>query len=334
MSRALVIQTAPLGDVVLTSALLQKTAALHGSVDVLTTPQAQPLVATLPFVQRSLVFDKRKRDRGLRGLIRTAGRLRRRRYEVAYLPHRSFRTALLAFLARIPVRIGFDDSPASFLYTATRPRRGQHETVRLASLVEGDLVPPTTVALTSRDRAGAAYWLQICRIKPPYAVLAPGSARPTKRWPYYRELAVALSARMPVVLIGEERDRLFSLEAAAGPSLIADLCGVLSLREAAAVIEAAAVLVANDSAPMHLAAALGTPVVALFGPTDPALGFAPLGPQHRHLHLNLPCRPCSQHGGDRCPLGHHRCLHGLSVEEVLSAVWASVSALESGVPYS
>lgn len=332
MSRALVIQTAPLGDVVLTSPLLQKVAALHGAVDVLTTPQARPLVATLPFVERSLVFDKRKRDRGLRGLIRTAARLRRRGYDVAYIPHRSFRTALLAFLAGIPVRIGFDDTPARCLYTAARPRRGRHESARLASLVDRDWAPPLRVGLTSRDRAAAARWLELGGITSPYAVLAPGSARPTKRWPYYRELAVALSARMPVVLIGEARDRVFPDEPSGAPSRTVDLCGVLSLREAAAAIAGAAVVVANDSAPMHLAAALGTPVVALFGPTDPALGFAPQGPQHRCLRLNLPCRPCSEHGGDRCPLGHHRCLRDLSVEDVLSAVVAAVPALESGVP--
>ncbi|MDQ3137884.1 MAG: hypothetical protein M3Q93_09910, partial [Gemmatimonadota bacterium] len=90
----------------------------------------------------------------------------------------------------------------------------------------------------------------------------------------------------------------------------------------------AAVLVTNDSAPLHLATATGTPIVAVFGPTVPAFGFGPRGERDRVVeHPSLPCRPCSAHGPVRCPLGHHRCMRDLSVEQVAEAV-AAVPGVE------
>jgi heptosyltransferase-2 len=84
------------------------------------------------------------------------------------------------------------------------------------------------------------------------------------------------------------------------------------------------VLVTNDSAPLHLATAVGTPVVAVFGPTVPAFGFGPRGARDRVVeHPALACRPCSAHGPQVCPLGHHRCMQELSVESVAAAVAAA-----------
>ena len=79
-------------------------------------------------------------------------------------------------------------------------------------------------------------------------------------------------------------------------------------------------LVTNDSGLMHLAAAVGTPVVALFGPTVTEFGFAPAGPGHQVLERPLDCRPCSVHGTERCPRGHFRCMKETAPEEVLAAL--------------
>jgi heptosyltransferase-2 len=98
-------------------------------------------------------------------------------------------------------------------------------------------------------------------------------------------------------------------------------CGRLTLRQSAALIEGARVLVTNDSAPLHLAAAMGTTVVAIFGPTIPEFGFGPRGPQDRALGVvGLSCRPCSRHGPPSCPLGHHLCMKSLTVDDVLQAI--------------
>src|SRR5207244_1510814 len=128
--------------------------ARHGPVDVVTTPAAAPLIETHPAVRRVIPYDKKGRDRGLGGLLRLATALRAEQYECAYLPHRSLRTALAAWLARIPQRVGFDDGWRS-LYTDVRQRpQRSHEIDRVLAL-GGVAVPHARPALhvTLADRA-------------------------------------------------------------------------------------------------------------------------------------------------------------------------------------
>jgi len=157
---------------------------------------------------------------------------------------------------------------------------------------------------------------------PPARVVAvaPGSVWGTKRWPYYPDLAGRLDA--PVVAVGGPEDApLAEAVAAAAPGRAYAAAGALSLRGSAALIARAGALVTGDSAPLHLATAAGTPVVALFGPTVPAFGFGPRGPRDVALgREGLACRPCSTHGPRRCPLGHHRCMRELEPGTVAAAV--------------
>jgi heptosyltransferase-2 len=97
-------------------------------------------------------------------------------------------------------------------------------------------------------------------------------------------------------------------------------CGKLTLRQSAALIKRAALLVTNDSAPLHLASAMKTPIVALFGPTITEFGFGPVRAGDVALGMELQCRPCSPHGPPQCPLGHHRCMRDLTVEAVTRAI--------------
>ena len=98
-------------------------------------------------------------------------------------------------------------------------------------------------------------------------------------------------------------------------------CGKLTLRQSAALIGNARLLVTNDSAPLHLATAMGTPIVALFGPTVTEFGFGPLRAGDVALGVQgLECRPCSPHGPPACPLRHHRCMRELTVAAVLAAI--------------
>lgn len=312
-SPTLVIQTAFLGDVVLTIPLLDALAERFGPVDVLATPGAAPLIETHPAVRQVVRYDKKGADRGFRRFRQLVDALRKEGYARAYLPHRSWRSAALAMLPGIPVRIGFDDSPARVTYTARRARpTGVHESVRLLALLDPPTPPrPFHLALTDQDRARAAAWLAAAGIGTPFVALAPGSIWGTKRWPYYAELARNLD--IAVVAVGGPDDAaLGQAIAAAAPGRAVNAAGVLSLRESAALIERAAVLVTNDSAPLHLATGVGTPVVAIFGPTVPAFGFGPLGADDVVVeHHAMPCRPCSPHGPQVCPLGHHRCMKEL-----------------------
>lgn len=310
MTRTLVVQTAWLGDVLLATPLLEALAARHGPVDVLVTPAAAPLVATHPAVATVLTYDKRGRERGVVALWRKARALRARRYDLAVLPQGSFRSGLLARLAGIPRRVGFADTAAARWCTERRARPPGHEAERLLALADAARASALSLTLTNDDHATAAAALAEAGISGPFVALAPGSARATKRWPFYRELAALLAPEIAIVVIGEPAD---------GWGTVADLTG-LPLRASAAVLARAAAAVVNDSAPLHLAQAVGTPVVALFGPTHVRLGFGPRGPRDVSLGLDLACRPCSTHGGPRCPLRHHRCLRELTVTTVRDAV--------------
>lgn len=334
MSDTVVVQTGYLGDMVLTTPLLTALAREHGPVDVVTTPDAAPLVETHPDVHEVLLFDKRGSMRGAKRTWRFAQALRYRHYRRAYLPHRSVRSALIPWAARVPRRVGFDDTPGRMLYTETRARCGTHETDRLLCLADGQQHPELHVALTASDRHAAARALDRGGIRDPFVVLAPGSVWATKRWPYFRELTERISRSHPVVVIGGRTDGrlLLQIHPASAPCL--DLVGQLSIRESAAIIARASVAVTNDSAPQHLAGAVGTPVVAIFGPTSVEAGFGPRGPHDVTVGLpDVPCRPCSTHGRRRCPRGHHRCMRDLSVDIVLQNV-ERILASTSGVTVS
>jgi len=331
-SRCLVIQTAFLGDVVLTTPLLSLLASRHGPLDVVTTPAAAGLLAGHSAVSSVIPYDKRGKDRGWRGLFRLGNELRARHYARVYLPHRSLRSAALALWSGAPVRIGFADAPAALTYTQrVRRVRAGHEVERLLGLAEADPKEPWPVSLplSPEDQTRVSAWLSHRGVGPRFAVMAPGSVWGTKRWPYYADLAARLE--LPVVVVGGPEDAILAesiLRAARGRAFSA--AGELSLRESAALIGRAAVLITNDSAPLHLATAVGTPIVALFGPTVPEFGFGPRNPGDVILgHGSLECRPCSRHGPNRCPLGHHRCMRELSVDQVLKAVEGIVLAEDS-----
>jgi len=320
---SLVIQTAFLGDVVLTTPLLEALARRAGPVDVVTTPAARPLIETHPGVRRAIPYDKRGRDRGMAPFLALARALRAERYEAAYLPHRSLRSAVLAWLARIPRRVGFHDG-WPLLYTEVRHRPADgHESDRLLALA-GE--PPHSFAPrlspTPADEAAVDAWLGL---DGGFVALAPGSIWGTKRWPYYKELAERLAPRAAIVIVGgsEDSDLAASITEAVGRSggRAVSACGRLTLRQSAVLIGRARLLVTNDSAPLHLASAMGTPVVAVFGPTIPEFGFGPVRERDASVGLvGLVCRPCSDHGPPACPLGHHKCMRELSVDRVLAAI--------------
>jgi heptosyltransferase II len=329
-SATLVIQTAFLGDVVLTTPLLSALAATYGSVDIITTPIAAPLLETHPAVRKVIAYDKRGSDRGWAGLRKLARRVKAEHYERAYLPHRSLRTAALALLARIPSRIGFSGG-WSFLYTEAHPKpRAGHETDRLLTLANGtpEVYRPH-LRPTPEDEQVVAELLEEIGLDggATFVALAPGSIWGSKRWPYYPELAHRLAAKgMPVVVVGgpgdaEEGSQIVAAVAAAERVAATNTCGRLTLRQSAALIARAALLVTNDSAPLHLATAVGAPIVAVFGPTVTDFGFGPLGAGDIALGVDgLGCRPCSPHGPPQCPLGHHRCMREITVAAVIAAI--------------
>ena len=156
------------------------------------------------------------------------------------------------------------------------------------------------------------------------AALAPGAAHATKRWPvaHWSALAERLGAagNRPVIVGGPEDRGLAQQLVAEGGGAVASAAGEFSLQETGALLARARVVVSGDTGVMHMATGVGTPVVALFGPTVGQFGFFPYRARAAVLERALDCRPCSATGTAACPLGHHRCLADITPEEVAAAV--------------
>lgn len=323
---ALVIQTSFLGDTVLTTPLIAELAS-RGPVDVVVTPVGATILRGHPAVRSLIVYDKRGTDAGIGGLRRLSRRLRDERYEAAYLAQGSLRSALLARAAGIARRVGFDTSAGQILYSErVRYRREAHHTERLWRLAAGDDAPaPDASVLRPRLYPGAGERTAVDALLGDFArggplvALAPGSVWGTKRWPYFADLATALREVRFVVIGSADDTALASGIVAAAPGRVLDATGRLSLLASAELIGRCAALVANDSAPTHLASGVGTPTLTLFGPTVPDFGFGPLAPRSESIGLeHLACRPCHPHGPMQCPLGHFRCMRSLEPSRVMA----------------
>jgi len=337
--RILIVQTSFLGDVVLSTPVFAAVRKIYpdAHLAVLVRPESAGVLLGHPAVDEVLVDDKRGATRGL-GTLSMVRRLRAGRFDLVVSLHKSMRTAWLLAAAGIPRRIGFRESAGWFLFHRTARRdRSQHEVRRnLAILAALDVDPAayvtrphvrcdpaTRAALDDRlASAGVARERSIVGV-------APGSAWATKRWTI--EGFAALLRRVAdefdatPLLVGAKAD----VEYAAAVQLAAggvgvNLVGQTSLPEMIAAIDRSAVLVTNDSAPLHLAVACDTPVVAIFGPTAPSMGFGPFSERARVVEQPLSCRPCSRHGGATCPIGTHACMREISADDVAAAVRALI----------
>ena len=330
---------------ILTTPLIERLAR-EGAVHVVATPANAAVLANHPAVASVIVYDKRHADAGLAGLRRVAARLRATGSTIAYMAQGSWRTAALARLAGIE-SAGFDTSAGRWLYSRrVTYRKDWHHAQRLWALASDprDASVPAPGQLRPSLNPGASDDAQVTALLAaagveagdPLIALAPGSVWATKRWPSYDALASALVSRLPdyrVVVIGAGGDAPLAAAISAavhqrGGRPVIDATGQLSLLGSAALLSRCAVLATNDSAPLHLASAMNTPTVALFGPTVPAMGFGPLAERHAVLGRDeLTCRPCSAHGGQACPLGHWKCMRdlepGMVAERVVRETRAS-----------
>ncbi|HLF19761.1 MAG TPA: lipopolysaccharide heptosyltransferase II, partial [Bacteroidota bacterium] len=328
----LVIQTAFIGDAVLTLPLIQilKKRYPAAEIGVVVVPRSAELFHNHPAITKIIEYDKRGRLSGMRGFFQIVNEVRQQDYDLAVIPHRSIRSALLAKLARIPERIGFDTSAGRFLFTkSVRYRNEDHEIDRNLSLLQGisgkfegrelpDLFP-TSDDVKKTDEFLAAVNLEN---EERLIAIAPGTIWNTKRWLKEQFAALArmlLQKGYAVVLIGGPEDRVLcgEIQELSGDAKIVNASGRLALMQSAELVRRSRLLVSNDSAPMHLGVAMRTPVVAIFGATVPAFGFAPYGAHDVIVEiLGLPCRPCSIHGGEKCPIKTFVCMKNITAERV------------------
>ena len=332
--RCLVVQTAFLGDVILTVPLLDllRRDPRTSRIFVVAAPPGAGFLEEQGIADRVVTYDKRGRDAGVGGMTRVIRELRELSAEVALVPHRSFRSACLALASGARRRVGFDVSGGRLLFTERVPYlTGVHEVERVAALAGplGVVLPDGRVPfeLSVPDRAGDELASALSDRGVGFAsgavVVAPGSRWATKRWLPERfsaaaeELSRELDTAVVVVGSHEERD-IGAVVSGSIPSGAADLTGRLSLKALLALVSRARVVLSNDSAVTHMAAGLGTPVVSVFGSTVPAQGFAPYADRSAVVETPLDCRPCGRHGSNSCPLGTLECMEGVSVGDVVS----------------
>lgn len=322
---------------VLTTPLLVRLAA-EGPVDVVSTPAAAALLASHPAVRETIVYDKRGADRGMVRFGRLAAAIRGRRYQAAFHAQGSVRSASLTLVAGIRERVGFSTSAGRAFYsTRVVSPPGQHHATRLLSLADrgrsssvADPPPRPSLYPSAAERAAIDDLLRGVASEQ-LVVLAPGSVWATKRWPYFADLARMLNERARIVVVGSAADRPLAGELSrATQGRAIDAAGHLSLLASAELIGRARLLVTNDSLPQHLASAMNTPTLTVFGPTVPAFGFGPLAERRAIAEVTtLDCRPCDSHGPRRCPLGHWRCMREITAGDVAAL---ALSLLDSRSP--
>ena len=331
-TRILIIQTAFAGDLILTTPLVEAASRYFSlaSIDVVCIPTTADLLRNNPSIHEIIVYDKQADRFGFEIFFRMQKRLRAGKYDVVLSPHRSFRSALIAWSTRAKKRVCFHTSSGRFLFTDVAPYQEQlHEVERVLSLLEifGNVdVQEKNPRIYPGDEERKSVARVLSGIEDRFLVtIAPGSVWATKRWTEegFRRVALALiETGFHIAFIGGKDDREIGarITQTLPKQSFTNFIGQLSLLESSEVIRRSRVLIANDSAPVHLASAMRTPVVDIFGPTIPEFGFAPYGIPHRIIrNEHLSCSPCSIHGGNVCPIKTFVCMRELSWETVFHA---------------
>ncbi len=259
--------------------------------------------------------------------------LRARRFDLVIDLQGLFRSGFLARASGAPARIGFADArELAWVFYNHRINRGppdRHAAIRNYDVADilgfADAEMDFSITVTAADRHHTASLLKEAGLEGEsrYAVLVPGTRWETKCWTPDRYGRLAASIRqkhgLSSVLVGGPTDTAIGdIAANASDSAAVNLCGRTTLRQLAALIERSSIVVTADSTPMHLAAALDRPLVALFGPTNPRR-TGPHGRGADVVRLDLECSPCYLRNLRQCP-HDHRCMDRLTVEEVAEAV--------------
>jgi heptosyltransferase-2 len=324
--RILVRTTNWIGDAVMTTPALRAVRETFPDAHIVVV--ANPLVAQLfvyhPDCNEVMVFDKNGEHAGLLGFLRFVARLRREKFDCAILFQNAVEAAIMAFLAGIPRRAGYVTDGRRMLLThpvalADEERALHHTDYYLHMLAEcGVTTTAKQQRLALRDEE--VQWAVQHMPQGRFAVINPGAAYGSaKRWIPERFAAVAdeLVVRygLSIILSGGPAESEVGRDIAkAMRQPQQNFIGRTNVRQMMALLAASSLMITNDSGPMHVAAAFGVPMVAIFGPTDHTT-TSPWGTRAQIVRHAVECSPCLLR---QCPIDH-RCMQRVTVDDVLSA---------------
>ncbi len=324
--RILLINLAFIGDVLLSTPVARALSQAYpaAAIDMMTVPLTAPLARGNPYINDVIEYDKRGKHKKIGALLALIREVRARRYDLAVTTNFAPRGAMLAWAAGIPVRVGYDRQHAGWFLTHVASSRRpviRHEAENYLDVLRplGITTADTSLALTVDPRDAAALSGKVRRSAGKKLVLiCPAGSYPQKSWTAegYSSLIRRLAPKADCCLIGgkAEGPLLAAINRASGGAA-QELPGTLTLGELAALVKEADLVVTVDTAPLHIAEAVGTPVVALFGPTDPRIW----GPRNAHatvLQAPADCSPC----WGRTSCKENRCMTNITVEAVEKAV--------------
>jgi len=332
--KILVVSTSWLGDAIITLPTLQglRTLFPEAHIAILAKDTIADIFKTVDTVDEIIPFQKGKGLRKVRRILKTAALLGKKKFDRAIIFPRSLGSALTCFLARIPKRIGFAANGRSLLLTEAIERDSEilskhqvHYYKKLLKTMGTPVCPELpSIQVPEKNRSWARDFLGGNRdASRPFLVgINPGATYgEAKQWlpERYGALAKRLfqNSGCDIIIFGDQQSGPLAEKINRGlENRGIDVTGKTDILQLAALLRACDLLVTNDTGPMHVACALETPVVAIYGSTNPKT-TSPLGPDAVMVKKDLPCSPCMQR---ICPEGHHLCMKNVSVDEVEQAV--------------
>ncbi|NME36011.1 MULTISPECIES: glycosyltransferase family 9 protein [Fusobacterium] len=326
--RILIIHTAFIGDIVLSTPLIKKIKDIYPDSDItyVTTPSGEAILKNNPHLNNIIVYDKRGEHKGLSGVWQLGKRLRYENFNMVIVPHRYLRSSVLAWLSRSPIRIGYDIASGKCLFTQKiKYDKTKHEVEKLLSFIAPENKQRYEIELypsESEKEKISNIWKENNLEDKKVVILAPGSKWFTKQWPveYFNEVIEKLKVNKNIGIVvvgGKEEENLPIVKDG-----VVDLRGKTSLLQLADVLSRGDIVVTNDSSPIHIASAFKKPrILAIFGPTVKEFGFFPWSLNSKVFEVeNLNCRPCGIHGGKSCPKKDFQCMKKILPEYILSEI--------------
>ncbi len=332
--RYLIIQTAFLGDTILTEPLVETIKANdeNAFISVLVTPQNKDVFSLNPKVDEITTYDKHGKDNGIAGLFKIIKHIKQFNFDIVISPHMSFRSSLLSLFSKAKTRIGFAESDISFVYThKIKKDKTLHERDKnlklLSALNFKKIIKTIKLYYSDENKKSIESLFEAYNMDKSKKIVGinPSSVWPTKRWPaeYFKEVAHTLvQENYNVILFGTEKDVELTEFIREKNDKIINLAKKTTIKDMFYAISRLDLLISNDSAPVHIASAYNIPVIDIYGPTIPEFGFYPLSDRYEIIeNKGLECRPCGKHGSVSCYKKHFKCMLELKPDRVLDAAF-------------